>query len=79
MENLVDFLDRTSLFRDLLPQHKETVAKYLTEVTIAPGTVFIKEGEEGNCLYILIQGEVLQPLVKLCELFVRRLPTKING
>ncbi|MEZ0581248.1 aldehyde dehydrogenase family protein [Nocardioides sp. MH1] len=45
-------------FDALSEEHRETVAKLLTEVEFAPGTTIFTEGDEGDAAYFIDEGEV---------------------
>ncbi|WP_183096407.1 aldehyde dehydrogenase family protein [Nocardioides stalactiti] len=45
-------------FDALSDDHRDTVAKLLTEVEFAPGTTIFTEGDEGDAAYFIDEGEV---------------------
>ncbi|KAA1415947.1 aldehyde dehydrogenase family protein [Nocardioides humilatus] len=45
-------------FDALSDEHRETVAKLLTEVEFAPGTTIFTEGDEGDAAYFIDEGDV---------------------
>ena len=45
-------------FDALSGEHRETVAKLLTEVEFEPGTTIFTEGDEGDAAYFIDEGEV---------------------
>ena len=61
---LIEKLNRLEIFSDLKitkPEHEELLKKVcelLEPVKFSEGDVIIKEGEEGNSLYILYEGSV---------------------
>ena len=57
MTNL-DLLKKISLFRDLDEKEIKQVVKVAVPKTFPAGSVIIQEGESGDTMYILCQGEV---------------------
>lgn len=54
----VALLKSIDIFSDTPDYVLASVARIVEEVELMPGEVFIHEGEPGNCLYLVIQGEV---------------------
>ena len=52
----LDLLRRTSLFRPLPPPQLEAVARRGTWLTVAAGTVLVREGEIGDRYYVIADG-----------------------
>ena len=57
-ENEVSCLKRSNLFRDLDDQELHLIASRLKQKTCATGTVVVKEGEPGDAMFIVKDGEV---------------------
>ncbi len=55
---LVVFLNQIHLFYGLNDEQIEAVAKELTEVTFPAGKEIVKQGIEGDCLYLVWSGKV---------------------
>ena len=55
----VFFLKSAPLFEQIPAEDIVGVTAIVHEVDLAQGEVFIRRGEEGNCLYIIVEGEVL--------------------
>lgn len=53
------YLSAVSLFRDLPAAALQTLQKHTQEVSYLAGDVIIGEGDAGNALYILIEGEAI--------------------
>lgn len=51
-------LKSVSLFRDVDLPTLAAVAEAADEVAFDPGTVFVREGDDGDCLYVVVDGEV---------------------
>ena len=45
-------------FNTLSSAELETVTHKLRHVTIPPSTIFVREGEPGDCVYVLMAGSV---------------------
>ena len=58
----VFFLKSVSLFQPLAGEEIAQIVPIVGEVEFAAGTTIIRRGEEGDCLYILVQGEVVVSL-----------------
>ena len=54
----MDLLKQAQIFADLDEQELEAVAEICTEISFKFGQKVFKEGERGNRLYILQEGEV---------------------
>jgi hypothetical protein len=54
----VVFINRIHLFNGLNQEQFEAVAKELTEETIPAGKEIVKQGAEGDCLYLIWSGRV---------------------
>jgi len=52
------FLKKTNLFFGLSDTQLEEIQKYMTEVHVKSGEVIIRDGEKGNKMYLLLEGEV---------------------
>ena len=52
------FLKSVPLFSQIPGEEIATLVPLLQEVEIEPGETFIRKGDEGDCLYILVEGEV---------------------
>ena len=55
----VFFLKSASLFEQIPGEDIVDMVPIIHEVEISKGEMFIKKGEEGDCLYILVAGEVV--------------------
>ena len=55
----VFFLKSVSLFEHIPGEEIVGIVPFLREVEIEPGVTFIRKGEEGDCLYIIVEGEVI--------------------
>ena len=55
----VFFLKSVSLFEHIPGEEIVGIVPILLEVEIEPGVTFIRKGEEGDCLYIIVEGEVI--------------------
>ena len=58
----VFFLKSVSLFQPLPGEEIAELVPIVDEVEFAAGEVFIRRGDEGSCLYILVEGEVITEL-----------------
>ena len=54
----VALLKSIDIFDDTPDYVLASVARIVEEVELMPGEVLIHEGEPGNCMYLIIQGEV---------------------
>jgi 2-oxoglutarate dehydrogenase E1 component len=52
------FLRSLTLFRDLKSEELEAVARVAEEVELAPGDIFVREGEVGSDLFVVTSGRV---------------------
>jgi HEAT repeat protein len=55
----VIFLKSASLFEKIPSEKIGDIVPIAHEVSIKKGETFIKKGDEGNCLYILVEGKVV--------------------
>ncbi|HMA36133.1 MAG TPA: cyclic nucleotide-binding domain-containing protein [Chloroflexia bacterium] len=74
----VEFLRGVELFGQANPAILAQVAQVAEEVHIPAGTVFIKEGTPGDCLYILMAGEA-RVVMKGVGLVAFRRPKRTIG
>ena len=51
------FLKSVSLFDQIPSEQLVGVAQIAREVEFEAGEIFIKQGEQGDCLYIIVEGE----------------------
>jgi type IV pilus assembly protein PilB len=58
MEDVVKLLDRTVLFADLHPSHKQQVASVMERRRYGAGEVIFEEGQPGDALYVVETGKV---------------------
>eukprot|EP00808_Paulinella_micropora_P020544 g36056.t1 len=54
----VNFLGKVELLSPLANYEREKIAEALEEVKFGPGEQVIKEGENGDCMFIIYEGEV---------------------
>jgi CRP-like cAMP-binding protein len=54
----VSFLNKVELLAPLANYEREKIAEALEEVKFGPGEEVIKEGENGDCMFIVYEGEV---------------------
>ncbi|MFH1808436.1 MAG: cyclic nucleotide-binding domain-containing protein [Pseudomonadota bacterium] len=54
----IEILQKSPLFEKLLPAELETLAELTQPREYESGEVIIREGDAGDALYILVQGEV---------------------
>ena len=61
-----DLLRETEIFRNLTEDQIRKMLKIAREVTFAEGEVIMREGEDGDTLYIILEGtvEVVKSLVR---------------
>ncbi len=52
------YLRTIQIFEDLTVGELAAVASVATEVTVPEGATFIKEGEPGDSMYLILEGEV---------------------
>lgn len=66
MEQERDLLRETEIFRHLTEDQILEILKISREVTFAEGEVIMREGEDGDTLYIILEGtvEVVKSLVR---------------
>jgi len=57
-EIIHDFLSQFSFFDGLTDDELTIVAKYIKIVEIEPGNILFKEGEQGDCVYFIVDGEL---------------------
>ncbi|NKB69258.1 MAG: cyclic nucleotide-binding domain-containing protein [Candidatus Latescibacteria bacterium] len=55
----VFFLKSAPLFEQIPAEDTVDITTIVHEIDISQGEIFIRRGEEGNCLYIIVEGEVL--------------------
>ena len=58
MTSVTELLHRTTIFRDLDDAELAQVANVCTQEAFAPGQYVFREGEHGNRLYLIADGEV---------------------
>ena len=58
MPNVVELLRHVAIFRDLDTGELARVSEVCREQTFAPGEYVFREGESGNRLYLIVEGEV---------------------
>jgi response regulator RpfG family c-di-GMP phosphodiesterase len=58
MHDLHPMLDRSELFANLEAASVERIGGCLQPVTFEPGRVICREGEAGDCMYIIVDGRV---------------------
>jgi CRP/FNR family cyclic AMP-dependent transcriptional regulator len=65
MEREIDHLRETELFRDLTGEQIGKILKISRQVTFPEGEVIMREGEEGDTMYVIMEGavEVVKSLV----------------
>jgi len=65
MEQEIALLRETELFRDLTGEQIVKILKISRQVTFSEGKVIMREGEEGDTMYIILEGtvEVVKSLV----------------
>ena len=66
MEQEIDLLRETEIFRNLAEDQIRKILKISREVTFSEGEFIMREGEEGDTLYIILEGtvEVVKSLVR---------------
>jgi CRP-like cAMP-binding protein len=57
-ESLLDLLRQVSLFDGLLPVHLQRIAFLVQEVTYGSGEAVFRHGDEGDGLYLILEGAV---------------------
>jgi CRP-like cAMP-binding protein len=65
MEQEIALLRETALFRDLTEEQIGKILRISRQVTFPEGEVIVREGEEGDTMYIILEGtvEVVKSLV----------------
>ena len=58
MPNVVELLRNVSIFRDLDTGELARVSEVCREQTFKPGEYIFREGESGNRLFLIVEGEV---------------------
>jgi CRP-like cAMP-binding protein len=58
MPNVVELLRNVSIFRDLDTGELARVSEVCREQTFKPGEYIFREGEAGNRLFLIVEGEV---------------------
>lgn len=53
-----NMIKRFACFRDLSEEQLNSLAKISNSVCYSPGHVLFEEGQQGECLYLLIDGDV---------------------
>lgn len=66
------------LFSRLASQDLLAIANVALEVHLDAGEIFIKKGEPGDCLYLLVDGEASVVVPEVGQVAVRRAPTSIG-
>jgi CRP-like cAMP-binding protein len=61
MEKVIDSaqVHRFSCFESLNAEQIATFAAHLEEVRLAPGEVLLKQGDQGDSIYLLLRGQIL--------------------
>ena len=67
----VFFLKGVPLFEQIPGEDIVGMVPIIHEVEIQKGDTFIKKGEEGDCLYIVVAGEVMVQSEEFSEVLVR--------
>lgn len=57
-ESLIDLLRQVTLFDGLLPVHLQRIAYLVQEVTFGAGEAVFRHGDEGDGLYLILEGAV---------------------
>jgi len=57
-EIISDFLINSSFFTGLSEEELMIVAKHINLIEIDPGKTLFKEGDKGDCLYFIVDGEL---------------------
>ncbi len=57
-EIIHNFLNQFSFFNGLTDDELTIVAKYINIMEIEPGKILFKEGEQGDCVYFIVDGEL---------------------
>jgi len=65
------FLRSVELFHQIHSEDLVAVAQVCDEVYLEPGERFITQGDPGNCLYIIVDGEAKVVLQDQGELYTR--------
>jgi CRP-like cAMP-binding protein len=65
----LDFLRRTSLFKDLTDDHLEALLSRLTERRIRKGEILFRQGDPGDEMFLIREGSVLvsKPVIGRAE------------
>src|SRR4051794_22172412 len=58
MSEVTELLKRVAIFRDLDPEELAQVAEVCREEKFVSGEYIFREGESGNRLYLIVDGEV---------------------
>lgn len=58
MDEVTDLLNRVAIFRDLEPDELRHVADVCKQESFVSGEYIFREGEHGNRLYLIVDGEV---------------------
>ena len=57
-EIIHDFLTEFSFFNSFNGEELSIVANYINILEIEPGEILFKEGEQGDCVYFIVDGEL---------------------
>jgi len=57
-EIIHNFLNQFSFFDGLTNDELEIVSKYIHIMEIEPGKILFKEGDQGDCIYFIVDGEL---------------------
>ena len=52
-------IDNVSIFSELSSEHQQQIIAQMTDLTIQSGQILIKEGEEADTLFFLLQGRLI--------------------
>jgi NTE family protein len=58
LANRVDLLSRVPLFEGINRRYLEEIAKRFDDVSLDKGKVLLREGEHGDCFYLVVRGEI---------------------
>lgn len=70
------FLKRISIFKSLSSYELRMIGEVLTEEEFAAGEILFHEGQEGDCMYLVIEGKIsiytgIAPKIKTLRVFER--------
>lgn len=57
-ETITEFLVSFPFFESLTSDELTVVADHLNFMNVAPGTILFKEGDAGDCVYFVVDGEL---------------------